>query len=153
MRNIGGDVETHYSRCVELELAVDAAPLAAALSAERARAGVWEKRWYGRSATLYRDYPVQLQPPFLRITWQATLGASSFLEALRGRVEIAPAITVAEDFASLQQLPQDQQEKRLRDLIQRGQTIAAVYMARKLYGLDLTAATKFVKALSGETPS
>jgi hypothetical protein len=136
-------------RLVEFELAIDPAPLAEALAIECARPGAWEKRWYGRSATLYQDYPVLMQsPPFLRITWQVVPRASTFLDCLRSHVEIAPPVTVSEDFVNLQGLTREQQEQRLRDLNQRGHTIDAVYMARRLYGLDLTQASKFVKELS-----
>jgi len=151
-RDMGGATQTQTRRCVELELAVDPAPLASALATECARPAAWEKRWYGRSATLYKDYPVLMQsPPFLRIEWKVVPGASTFLNALRSQVNVAPKVVISEDFANLEALPRDQQEQRLRDLNQRGDTIAAVYMARKLYGFDLTAATNFVETLSGET--
>lgn len=147
-RDMEGAVETQIRRCVEFELAIDSTRLVAALTTERARPGAWEKRWYGRSATLYGDYPVQMQsPPFLRVEWQVVPRASKFLELLRPRVEIGAPVVVSEDFANLHELPRGQQEKRLRDLDQHGQTTAAVYMARKLYALDLAGATKFVKSL------
>jgi hypothetical protein len=140
-------VQTH--RLVELELAVDPTALARALAIECARPAPGEKRWYGRSGVLYRDYPVLMQsPPFLRIEWRVVPRASVFLEGLRSRVDIAPPVTISEDFTNLQGLPREQQEQRLRDLNQRGHTIDAVYMARRLYGLDLTQATRFVKELS-----
>jgi hypothetical protein len=137
-------------RLVELELATDPAPLAAALATECARPAAWERRWYGRSATLYKDYPVIMQsPPFLRVEWQVAPRASVFLDCLRQRVEIAPPVAVSEDFTNLQGLPREQQEQRLRELNQRGHTLDAVYMARRLYGMDLTQASKFIRELSG----
>jgi hypothetical protein len=150
-RDADGAIETRFRRCAELELAINAASLAAALATESARPARWEKRWYGQSTTLYRDYPVQVQPPFLRIEWRVVPGVSHFLDALRQHVAIAPSVVIAENFADLERLPRDQQEKRLRDLDQRGNTIAAVHMARKLYGLSLAEATHFVKNLSGES--
>jgi hypothetical protein len=136
-------------RLVEFELATDPAPLAEALATESARPGAKEKRWYGSSATLYKDYPVLMQsPPFLRVEWRAVPSAGAFLDGLRQHVQVAPPVTISEDFANLQGLTREQQEQRLRDLNQRGHTIDAVYMARRLYGLDLTQATKFVKELS-----
>jgi hypothetical protein len=136
-------------RLVELELAIDPAPLAAALATECARSAAWERRWYGRSATLYNDYPVIRQsPPFLRLEWQVAPRASVFLDCLRQRVQIAPPVAISEDFTNLQGLSRERQEQRLRELNQRGHTIDAVYMARRLYGLDLTQASKFVKELS-----
>lgn len=135
---------------VELELASDTAKLVDALGTERGRPGATEKRWYGTSSTLYLDYPVQMQtPPFLRIRWQVVPRTGAFLDALRSRVEIAPPVKVSEDFSALQNLSAAEQQKRLVELNKRGQTIAAIYMARRLYGCSLTEATNFVKGLSG----
>lgn len=135
---------------VELELAIDPAPLLDALATERGRPAAAEKRWYGTSSTLYLDYPVQIQtPPFLRIRWQVVPRAGVLLNAMRPRVEIAPDVKVSEDFSALQNLSPAEQQKRLQELNQRGQTIAAIYMARRLYGCSLTEATNFVKGLSG----
>jgi hypothetical protein len=121
-----------------------------ALGTERGRPGATEKHWYGTSASLYLDYPVQMQtPPFLRVRWQVVPRAAVLLDALRPRVEIAPAVKVSEDFSTLQNLPAAEQEKRLRELNQRGQTMAAIYMARRLYGCNLTDATNFVRGLTG----
>lgn len=141
---------TQTVRWVELELAIDPAPLVDALATECERPGSPVKRWFGKSTTLYRDYPVLMQtPPFLRVKWQAVPRAKVFLAALQPYVEIAAPVRISEDCASLQGLTREQQEQRLRQLNQRGNTIDAVYMARRLYGLDLTQATKFVKELSG----
>jgi hypothetical protein len=114
--------ETQIIRWIELELAINPAPVADALAEEGARPGVPEKHWYGSSTTLYRDYPVQMQvPPFLRIKWQAIPGPQAFLDALQERVEIEPRVAVKADFGSLQNLPADEQTKRLRELKQRRQ--------------------------------
>lgn len=135
---------------VELELATNPATLVDALASERGRPAAAEKRWYGTTSTLYLDYPVQIQtPPFLRIRWQVVPRAAVLLDALRPRVEIAPDVKVSEDFSKLQNLSAAEQQKRLQELNQRGQTIAAIYMARRLYGCSLTEATNFVKGLSG----
>ncbi len=151
LRTLDSDGEkTETRRLVEFELAVDPAPLAQALAAECARPGVPQKRWYGTSTTLYRDYPLLMQSPtFLRVEWRAVPSATAFLDGLRQRVEIAPAVKTSEDFANLKGLTREQQEQRLRDLNQRGQTIEAVHLARRLYGMDLTQASKFVKELDG----
>ncbi|HUO26256.1 MAG TPA: hypothetical protein VMU61_11345 [Candidatus Aquilonibacter sp.] len=142
---------TQILHWVELELAVEPTPLAAALSDESARPGATEKHWYGSSTTLYQDYPVQMEtPPFLRVRWQVVPGARVFLAALKERnVEIAPAVAVSEDFAHLRGLTPEEQAKRLRELDRRGDTIGAVYGARRLYGYDLTQATRFVEGLRG----
>ena len=69
-------------RLVELALAIDPAPLAAALATECVRSAAWERRWYGRSATLYNDYPVIMQSP-LSCAWNGKLrpGLRSFSTA------------------------------------------------------------------------
>jgi hypothetical protein len=139
---------TQFLRWVEFELATDPAPLADALSTELGRPAAEEKRWYGTSATLYRDYPVLMQTqPFLRAKWQVVPRAAVFLSAIKPRVEIAAPIKLASDFTKLQGLSREQQEERLRELDQRGNTIGAVYMARRLYGGDLAEATRFVDNL------
>jgi hypothetical protein len=56
---------------------------------------------------------------------------------------------VAEDFVHLQGLSREEQEKRLRDLVERGQTIAAIYIARRIYSYDLNQARIFVDGLCG----
>jgi hypothetical protein len=152
MRNSRNATQTQTLRWVEMELAGDTALLSAALAAECARPAAWERHWYGSSATLYKDYPVLMQtPPFLRVRWRVVPRAPAFLDALRPRVEIAPTVAIKEDFALLQGLSHEEQTQRLRDLEQRGETIAAVYMARRLFGLDLAQATKFIASLHGNS--
>ena len=149
-KDMSGKTETQYLKWIELELGTDPAPVVDAVYAERGRPGVPEKHWYGSSTTVYQDYPVQIPtPPFLRIKWQVVPRASVLLDALRPRVQIAPEVLVTDDFSNLQALPPEKQEARLRELDQRGQTIAAVYMARRIYGCDLTEANNYVKGLKG----
>jgi len=148
--DMNGRSTTEFQHWVELELATDTAALVDALGTERGRPAAMEKRWYGTSSTLYLDYPVQMQtPPFLRVRWQVVPRAAVLLKTLQPRVEIAPAVKVSEDFSAMQNLPAAEQQKRLRELNQRGQTIAAIYMARRLYGCNLTEATNLVKGLRG----
>ena len=145
-----GGKETQYRRYIEFELAVDPAALSAALASECARPGIKVKRWYGSSTTLYRDYPVLMQsPPYLRLAWNVVPRASAFLKTLRQRVEVAPTVVVSDDFANLETLPREQQEQRLRDLDQRGQTLAAIVAAQRLYALNTTEAKKLVTSLRG----
>lgn len=124
---------TEFQHWVEFELATDTAALVDALATERGRPGAMEKHWYGASSSLYLDYPVQIQvPPFLRIRWQVVPRVTVLFDALRTRVEIAPEVKVSEDFSALQNLSAAEQQKRLQELNRRGQTIAAIYMARRL---------------------
>ena len=144
----GRGTVTQFLRYVELELAGNVAPLATALEAEITEKAPMEKRWYGKSSTLYQDHPVRMQaPPFLQMRWQVAPGAKKFLAALRPYTTIAETVSLSEDFTNLQSLSRDEQQKRLRELARRGETIAAVYMARKLYGCGLVEAKEMVDGL------
>jgi len=139
---------TKTTRFVELDVTADVAPLVKALSVERARAGPTEKRWYGTSRTLYNDYPVHVErPSFVRVRWSATPRASHFLEALKPVVEIAAPLSLSEDLTTLAAQTPEHQEQQLLKLDAAGQTIEAIYLARRLYGFDLTAAKTFVDRL------
>jgi hypothetical protein len=141
-------VSTQTTRLVELELAGDLTPLSNALGIESARPAPQEKTWYGKSSTLYKHYPVRVvSSPFLRVEWPVAPSVSSFLDALRPYTTIVPPVELAEDFAQLGNLSREEQEKRLLELDRRGRTIAAVYMARRLYGYDLNHAQAFVESL------
>jgi ribosomal protein L7/L12 len=52
-----------------------------------------------------------------------------------------------QDFTQLQSLSLEQQQKQLRDLVGRGQTIAAIYIARKMHGCSLAEAKEIVERL------
>lgn len=133
-------------RYVELELASDVVALEKALKAELARHAPQEKRWYGTTSTLYNDYPLSiLSSPFLQVKWSVRPGASEFLDALRPHTTIAQPVSVSETFAKLKALTREEQEKSLRELDRRGNTVAAVYMARRLFGCGLIEATTLVE--------
>lgn len=143
-----GGTQTQYLRYVELELSGEAAPLAKALQAERAEQAPLEKRWYGTSSTLYRDYPLTMTAPtFLRIRWDVVPGAHKFLNALRPYTVIADPVSLTQDFTRLKSLSREEQQQQLRELAARGQTITAMYAARKLYGCSLGEAKEMVDSL------
>ena len=143
-----GGTQTQYLRYVELELSGDTAPLAEALQAERGEQAPLEKRWYGTSSTLYRDYPVTMTAPtFLRIRWDVVPGAHKFLDALRPYTVIADPVSLTQDFTRLKSLSREEQQQQLRELAARGQTITAMYAARKLYGCSLGEAKEMVDSL------
>jgi hypothetical protein len=146
-----GKTSTQTLRYVEFELAGETAPLLKALQAELSERGPKEKRWYGSSSTLYEDYPVRMPSPrFLQVRWQVVPSAKVFLEALRPYTTIADPVSLTQDFAHLESLSREEQEKRLRDLAQRGETITAIYTARKLYGCGLTEAKEMVERMKAE---
>lgn len=139
---------TQFRRYIELELVGDIQPLAKALQAELVEKAPTEKHWYGSSSTLYEDHPVSItSPPFLRLRWQVVPRARMFLEALRPYTIIADPISTTEDFVHLQELSREEQNKRLRELKERGETIAAIYMARKIYGCGLEQARAIIEEL------
>ena len=143
-----GATQTQYLRYVELEVSGDTAPLAEALQAERGERAPLEKRWYGTSSTLYQDYPVTLTAPrSLRIHWDVVPGAHRFLAALRPYTVIADPVSLTQNFTHLKSLSREDQQKQLRELAARGQTIAATYAARQLYGGSLGEAKKMVDSL------
>jgi hypothetical protein len=150
-----GGTTVQYARWVELELIGDPAPLMAALAAELARQAPPERRWYGNSSTLYRYYPVRMaSPQCMRLQWSVVPGAAKFLEALRPYTTVAAPVQISEDFAQLENLSREQQEKHLHELDSRGETIAAIYMARRLYGCSLSDAEAFIKGLrKGAAPA
>ena len=143
----GRGTQTQFLRHIELELAGDMTPLSQALDAEAGESAPTEKHWYGASSTLYQDHPVRMDPlPFLRIHWQVVPGTHKFLDALRPYTTIAETVSMNEDFSHLQSLSRDEQLKRLRDLAARGQTVNAIYAARKLYSCGLAEAKGMVEA-------
>jgi hypothetical protein len=149
-----GRTATQILRYIELELAGDTGALAKALQAEIGEKAPNEKHWYGSSSTLYEDYPVRMpSPPFLRMKWQVVPRAQKFLDAIRPWTTIADPVSVSQDFAHLQGLTREEQQKQLRELTQRGETIAAIYTARRLYGCGLEDARSMVEGLRNQPVS
>jgi hypothetical protein len=143
-----GRTATQILRYVELELAGNTDALSKALDAELTERAPNEKRWYGSSSTLYQDHPARMQsPPFLRLRWQVLPRVGKFLDALRPYTTIADSVSITQDFAHLQGLSREEQQKGLRDLDQRGETIAAIYLARQLYGCGTAEARAMVEGL------
>lgn len=144
-----GGTQIQFLRHIELELSGDTAALADALQAERCEDAPMKKRWYGgSSSTLYRDYPVVLTTPtFLRIHWNVVPGTHKFLEALRPYTVIAEPVSLSQNFTHLKFLSREDQQKKLRDLVVRGDNITAMYAARSLYGGSLADAKRMVDSL------
>jgi ribosomal protein L7/L12 len=143
-----GSPSSRTLRFVEFDLGVDATALAKALDAERARHAPSEKRWYGSSSTLYQHYPVRMvSPSLLQVEWTVVPGWKKFLKSLRPVTRIEEPVATSMDFASLESLSREQQVQRLFALDAQGDTISAVYMARRLYGYSLKDAGEFVDEL------
>lgn len=149
--DVQGHTETQFRRYIELELGGDTRPLADALQAETGERAPTEKRWYGSSSTLYQDYPASMtSPSFLKLRWQVVPGPHKFLEAIRPWATIADEVSVKQDFTHLQGLSREDQQKQLRELARRGETVTAIYAARKLYGCGLAEARAMIQGLSDQ---
>jgi hypothetical protein len=149
-----GHTSTQFLRYIELELGGDTGPLADALQAETGERAPTEKHWYGSSSTLYEDHPVRMaSPSFLQLRWQVVPGPRKFLEAIRPWATIADPVSMSQDFAHLQGLSRDDQQKQLRELAQRGETITAIYTARKLYGCSLAEARAMIEGFQKQPVS
>jgi len=149
-----GQTNTQFLRYVELEISGNTAPLVSALSNELGESDPMKKHWYGgSSSTLYQDFPVTMTaPPFLRIRWNVFPGAKAFLEALRPYAVISETVSLTHDFAHIQSLSRDAQQEQLRELAARGQTVNAIYTARRLYGCSLEEAKEMVDGLRSGSP-
>jgi hypothetical protein len=147
-----GASQTSFLRYVELELSGDSSALASALGDERGESAPIQKRWYGSTSTLYRDYPVAIDtPPFMRIRWDVVPSAKTFLDALRSHTTIGETVSLTQDFTRLGSLSSDEQKKQLRELAKRGDIITATYLAQKLYGGSLAQARNMAESLQRET--
>jgi hypothetical protein len=135
---------------IVLELAGDSKTLAQALRDEVSRAAPREPRFYGWTGTKYQHYPVTLPAPQrVEIEWRVTPSAESFLEALRDRVTVEATEDRATSYLRLETLSRAEQETKLLELAATGQTMAAIKLARLLYGYDLVEAKEFVAGLQG----
>lgn len=144
-----GASQTQFLRYIELELSGETAALADALNAEHGEEAPMKKRWYGgSSATLYRDYPVNMSgPTSVRIHWGVVPGTHNFLNALRPYAVILDPVSLTPDFTHMKFVSHEEQQKQLRDLVRRGQSITAIYAAQKLYGGSLADAKRIVESL------
>lgn len=87
-------------------------------------------------------------PPFLQIRWRAVPSARKFLDLLQPYTRIDEPVLLTQDFVHLQSLAGDEQRWRLRELAARGETIAAIYTARRLYGCGFAEAKDMVEGSS-----
>ncbi len=141
-------------RLVELDLSGDTTELAAALTAELARKGPPMKHWWGSARTRWGHSPVRLaSDSTLQIEWRVRPGYRTFLAALAPYATIGAPRREQEDLTTLERAGQRAQEQRLIELVETGETMAAVKIARRLYDMDLAQATAFVDGLRGRTPS
>jgi len=142
-------VSEQRGRLVEIDLAADSSLLAQALANEVRLRGAKEPHWYGSASTLYKDYPARLaSPTLLQLEWKVVPSAGAFLKAMQRHTDIAASVEVPEDYVHLEGLSREEVEERLLELVETGQTILAIRIARELYSYDLTQARAFVDSLA-----
>jgi len=142
-------VSEQRGRLVEIDLAADSSLLAQALANEVRLRGAKEPHWYGSASTLYKDYPARLaSPTLLQLEWKVVPSAGVFLKAMQRHTDIAASVDASEDYVHLEGLSREDLEKRLLELVETGQTILAIRIARELYSYDLAQAKAFVDSLA-----
>ncbi len=148
---IGGESSIRSRRLVELELAGDSAPLAQALKEECGRPAPKEARWYGSTSTRYNHYPVRLaSPTCVQLEWRVVPSAKAFLHAVSRHTDVAAPVQVSLGYLDLESLGREEQEKRLLELAETGEKMAAIKLARQIYSYDLKEAKAFVESLLGD---
>jgi hypothetical protein len=137
---------------VEIAVESDTAELAEALKKERAKHGPRQAMWFGSSSTRYGHYPVRVSSPgHIEIEWAASPKPEAFFEALQPHVRIGDEVQITRDFTGAADASGKDQESKLLELAESGDTMAAIALARKIYGYDLTQAKTFVDGLLGRT--
>jgi hypothetical protein len=135
-------------RLVEIEVDADCAALSKLLANERER--IFGKSVFGagKVSTRYQHLPVHLvAPKRLQIEWGVAPRPERLLEIFaRHSIPRETAVTQT-DFTNLDRLPKAQQEERLLQLVEGGNKLGAVTLARKLYAYDLVRATEFIEQL------
>jgi hypothetical protein len=145
---------TKTRQTVEFELAGDSTPLARALARERERIFSKSVIGAGRVSTRYQHLPVHLATPrLLQIEWGVVPGAQILLDALTRHTLVQTPAAIAKDFVNLDKLTSEEKEARLLELVESGDMIGAVTLARRLYSYDLTAAKQFVEELARKQPA
>ena len=142
-------------RLVELELTGDSAPLVKALTNEFGRCDPERSHggWSARPAR-YHHHPVRMvSPTTLQLEWDVVPRREVLLDVLRPYSAIGPAGERSQDYQNLEGLSREEQEKRIMDLVETGNTFAAIYVARKLYSYDLTQGRAFVENLRRKQPT
>jgi len=135
-------------RSVRLELTGDVSPLTRALDEEIRRA-VGKSRADGLR-TRYHHVPVRMaSPTTLELEWAVVPREDHLLALLASHGVPTDRTEATSDYSQLETLGRDEQERRLLELVERGDTIAAIRIARRLYGYDLTRAKQFVASLGG----
>lgn len=140
---------TKIRKYVELEVTGDCRQLSEELVKEHERVA----KGKAISTARYGDFPVRVvAPDRVQIDWTVVPPVQTFLDALTRHTLVRPAESASKDLAQFNDLSQEQQKAKLLGLVQGGDKIAAIAMARKLYGYDLAQAKEFIEDLLSKQP-
>jgi hypothetical protein len=142
------DAVTEQRRSVvEIELKGDLQSLTRAIDDELVRC-FGSGRRHDAASTRYRHAPVRMtSPTTLLLEWKVTPGPGVLCAILRAHGVATDVGENSVDYRQIATLSRADQERRLLELTETGATIAAVDLARRLYGYDLTRAKAFVEEL------
>lgn len=105
-----------------------------------------------RPSTRYRHFPVRLSASHrLRIEWNVVPAIEFILERLTRYTSVRPEERSVRDFVNLDRLARAEQEAKLLELMEAGDTVGAISVARRLYGYDMAQAKDFVEGLGRKT--
>ena len=152
----GGDTETSKRIVLELGVAPElAAEAHAQVTAERRREAPQRGRFI-KSRTRTLHYPVTVEGSVIRIEWR---GAHTWItprveHAVAAIARITKARVESEQHDDIDdtELSKDKAESRILELTERGETIAAIELTRRIYNLPLGEAKQFVEGLLSSKP-
>lgn len=148
VKDRSGASTTQRRTIVEIELDEEMETVANALARERHANAPKVRRWYGTSAGRYRHHPVRMSAArTIALEWGVVPRVSEFLRIMAVHTPVESS-KVVRDYTSLATLGRGEQESRLRELVENGQVLDAIHLARRLYGYDITRAKAFVQSLA-----
>jgi hypothetical protein len=144
MTHGGNSSETHFMSFVELGLVnPDTTELEKYLSADRSLSA---------GGMIVMDYPVQVLPGgIVQMSWSGMHPpAHQAVECLGRQVKTAETAHRVVDLVHHSKAPPEEERQKILQLVRSGDVIAAVTMARQVYGYSLTEAHTFVEKLKSE---
>lgn len=147
----GGKVKTKLNYLeLKVKSSVNMSDMRENTHAELIRKAPVKKTGFVKSRTKTQHVPIQIkEPDMIRIEWSVKPGIKKALQLLSFYISIDLPIEVENDFTSLRKLSKTEQETKIVELAESGQTINAIKEARRLYGLDLNEAKRFIADLTG----
>ncbi len=124
------------------------------LASERLTPAPKGSRWFGNAQTSSPHYPVQVvKDGLVRVEWGVRPKLQAFLAEIGNFVQVKPQAGTSVDYRLIAGMPKAEQEQRLLELVESGDRMGAVKVAKLLYGYNTTEAVKFVNEFSGRQTS